>query len=282
MIEAFIESWPLFQNTYLTGWSLSLLLALIGVVVVARDQVFLGLAVSQASLLGVASGMWLATLFPQLTHLGNEHAWWLSLCSMAFAMVAAVVTSRQAAPGRETPESITGWVYAFTAALAVLLLSRSPHGLEEVHRLLSSTIIGASSSDVVLFVSLLAVSLLGIARWRESITLLVMDAEMAGAVGLSVRRWQVFLSLWAAIVVGLSIRVSGLLFTFGCLVLPSLVAKNLVREVRAMFWVAPLISLGSTFCAFVAAHGYDFPPGQLAVAIQGLLLLGGWSLRRSR
>lgn len=280
MIESFLASWSLFHNTYITGWFLAALLSLVGVVVVARDQIFLGLAVSQASLLGVALGMWLASALPHEPASTLPSELWLSLWSISFGAMAAFLTSRPWGFGRESSEAITGWVYATAASVAVLVLSRSPHGLEEVHRLLSSTIIGASATDVVTFGFLLLLTVVAAARWYEAITLLVMDADMAGAVGLAVRPCNAVLSLWAAFAIGLSIRVSGLLFTFGSLILPALIAKNVVPEVRAMFWAAPLIALATTLCAFVLANYYDLPPGQVAVALQGLSLACAWLLRR--
>ena len=59
MIQDFAASWHLFHNSYLAGWLIGLLLALIGVLVVARNQIFIGVAVSQASTLGIALTMWL-------------------------------------------------------------------------------------------------------------------------------------------------------------------------------------------------------------------------------
>ena len=49
MIGRFLESWPLFHNAYLGGWLIGVLLATLGVLVVARDQIFIGAAISQAS-----------------------------------------------------------------------------------------------------------------------------------------------------------------------------------------------------------------------------------------
>ena len=62
MIASFLDSWPLFQHAYVSGWLIGILLSLIGVLVVARDQIFIGAAVSQASLLGIAVGIWLGSL----------------------------------------------------------------------------------------------------------------------------------------------------------------------------------------------------------------------------
>ena len=59
MIESFLQSWPLFHDVYIAGVLIALLLSLVGVAVVARDQIFVGAAVSEASLLGIAAGIWL-------------------------------------------------------------------------------------------------------------------------------------------------------------------------------------------------------------------------------
>ena len=61
MIASFLASWVLFQNTYLVGWLIAMVLSLVGVLVVARDHIFIGAAVSQASTLGIALALWVAS-----------------------------------------------------------------------------------------------------------------------------------------------------------------------------------------------------------------------------
>ena len=70
-----------------------------------------------------------------------------------------------------------------------------------------------------------------------------------------------------------------MLYTFGSLVLPGLVAKNLCREVRPMFFVAPAVALLSNTVGFVLANHYDFPPAHMNVAVACLLLLAAWLFR---
>ena len=57
MITEFLSSWPVFGPVYLTAIAGAVLLSVVGVLVVARDQVFLAAAVSQSSLLGVAAAL---------------------------------------------------------------------------------------------------------------------------------------------------------------------------------------------------------------------------------
>jgi ABC-type Mn2+/Zn2+ transport system permease subunit len=105
---------------------------------------------------------------------------------------------------------------------------------------------------------------------------------MAAAVGLNLKLWGLVTSAWLGLAVGLAIRTSGMLYTFGCLVLPALAAKSLCREVRAMFVVAPLVSLGAGVLGFILANHYDFPPAQMTVALLCLILCIAWILRRFR
>ena len=62
MITRFLASWALFSHAYITAWLIGILLSLVGVLVVARDQIFLGAAVAQAATLGIAVAMVLGDL----------------------------------------------------------------------------------------------------------------------------------------------------------------------------------------------------------------------------
>ncbi|MGH7428583.1 MAG: metal ABC transporter permease [Candidatus Methylomirabilaceae bacterium] len=282
MIESFLASWMLFHTTYLAGWSIGLLLSLIGVLVVARDQIFIGAAISQASTLGIALGMWIAgwAAAGALAWLSPDQ--FLTTTAVAFSLIAALATSRGGGAGRESHEAITGWVFLASASLSILIVSHSPHGLEEIHRLLASSIIGATATDLWIFGVLATLTVVGVWVTRERLLLFAMDPPMAAAVGMNTSRWANLISAWLGLAVGLSIRSSGMLYTFGCLVLPGLIAKNLCREVHPMLLVAPAIAVGAGAVGFMLANHYDFPPAQMTIALLSLLLAIAWLMRRRR
>jgi ABC-type Mn2+/Zn2+ transport system permease subunit len=279
MIGEFLISWNLFHNTYVVGWLIALLLSLVGVLVVARDQIFIGAAVSQASTLGIALAMWIASAA------GTTEASWLrsngfvSVMAITFSVLAALITAGGGEAGEESREAITGWVFLASASLAILVVAHSPHGLSEILRLLSSSIIGATAGDVLVFGGLSALTVLILWRTYRRALLLVLDPLMAAATGMRITWWTACISAWLGLAVGLSIRVSGMLYTFGCLVLPALIAKNLGREVRPMFVVAPVVAVGTATVAFVLANHYDYPPAQMTVALLSSLLMLSWGLR---
>jgi len=275
--HSFASSWALFRNSYLTGWFMAVALSLVGVLVVARDQIFIGAALSQASALGVAVALLLGTW---AGHGAADHdapaagAPLTSIMAVAFAVGAALLTARggHGGVGGESHEAVTGWIFLVSASLSVLLISRSPHGLEEIQRLASSSLIGATAADVWVFAAMAVVSGAVALLFNRRILLLATDPAMAAAVGMRTGWWSTGLAAWLGVVVGLSIRVSGMLYTFGLLVLPALLAKQLCREVRPMFLAAPVAALAATAAGFVLADRYDFPPGQMSVALLALLL----------
>jgi len=279
MIEDFLSSWPLFHTTYIVGWLIAVLLAAIGVVVVARDQIFLGAAVAQSSTLGIALALWCEAA------MGLAAAPWLhgrgfhAIVAGAFSVLAALLTAWASRARRESHEAITGWVFLLASSFAVLLVAQSPHGLEEVQRIMASSIIGASARDAWTFGGATVVTGFAIALRQRPLILVVTDPESAGAVGLRVGWIEGALYLWLGLWVGLSIHVAGTTYAFGCLVLPALVAKNVCREIRSIFWVAPMVALGAAFVAFVVANHYDYPPAQATVALLATLVGVSWTAR---
>ncbi len=281
MIASFLASWALFQHAYLAGWMIALLLGLLGVVVVTRDQIFLGAAVSQASVLGIAIAVAVGglPLLADCTWCADD--WTHTLAGGIFAIAGSMLTAT-ATLERETHESLTGWVFLTSSCFAVLLLAHSPHGMDEINRLLASTIIGAAPADVAIFAAFLTLTAIATARLHAPLRLVLMDPEMARAVGVRVDTWNRALAIALGAAIGLAIHVSGVVFSFGCLVLPALVAKNLCRELGQMLWVSPLVGLAAAVVGFVVANDRDLPPGQAAVAILCVALLGAWVVRRYR
>lgn len=279
MIEDFVASWPLFHTTYIVGWLIAVLLSLVGVVVVARDQIFLGAAVAQASTFGIALALWAEAA------IGLAAAPWLhgpgfhALVAGTFSVLAALLTAWASRARQESHETITGWVFLFASSAAVLLVAKSPHGLEEVQRIMASSIVGATATDAWIFGAATALTVAAVGLRLRHVVLLVTDPESAGATGLRVGLIEGAIYLWLGLLVGLSIHVAGTTYAFGCLVLPALVAKNVCREIRTIFLWAPLIALGSAVLAFALANHYDYPPAQVTVALLSSLVAATWTAR---
>lgn len=273
--------WELFAESFETGCFVAWLLAHVGVLVVARDQIFLGAAVSQASTLGIAIALALGAAVAGESWMQSPH--FSTAMAVVFSVMAALVTSRISS--RESPEAVTGWVFLVAGSLGILIVADSPHGQEEVHNLLFSSIVVAQRTDVWIFGVLAIATSVVVFLFRDRLLLFTIDPAMATAVGMRMSIWSLVTATWLGITVGLAISSSGLLFTFGCLVLPPLVAKNILRELRPMLLVAPIVAVVATAVSFLLADHFGYPPGQLTVVVLGLLVALSWfvsSWRRGR
>jgi ABC-type Mn2+/Zn2+ transport system permease subunit len=282
VIHDFIESWELFANSYIAGWLIAAMLAMLGVIIVARDQVFLGAAISQASMLGVATalvaGAWLGLEAGE----AEAHHGVPALFAVTFAIAATLLTLRRTGPGRESHEAMTGWVFLIASSLAVLLVANSPHGLKEVERLLASKLIHPSELDLLLFGIGAITTTVALCSFHKRLMLIVMDRATAAALGVRVRAWDTALAVWLGLAIGLSLHVAGLLYVFGCLVVPAMIARNLCRRMAPMFWVSPLIALVGVSIGFIWANHADYPFAQAAVATLATLMVPAWLVRRMR
>lgn len=266
MIAEFFASFGLFWETYLASISASIVLSVAGIFAVTRGQVFLPAALGQASLLGIAVALRLE--------------WEMfALIAVVFSVLAAAFIGRQSHDLNAKFEEKTGWVFLFSASLAVILLVDSPNGIRELYAISASTIIGAGVTEAILFsvLALAAVSFLFVRL--NNIILFLSDPVMAAAVGMNIVLWGWGISLATGFVTGLAINTGGMLFVFGAMILPPLTARNLGNGMTFMIWMTPVIAVMGTVAGLILSLGFDLPPGQSAVFAQAFLLLVSWILR---
>ena len=267
MILEFLESWALFSHTYISALLIGASLSLMGVVVVARGNIFVAAALAQASVLGVALSLFFEIGQPVLSAV---------FCSVGASLL---VSRKHQEGGVSTSEEITGWIFLAGGSLSVLLLARMPYGLKEIQSLFSSSIIGAGSVDIIVFAVLLFVFVGFLALRMRRLTLYLSDPVMAAAVGANIILWSIAISSTLGLVTGLAIRSSGMLFTFGSMILPAQMAKIMCRNISGMFLVAPLMSIFCVLLGLVLGNYYDLPPAQTVVALMCFLLVLTWVLR---
>lgn len=280
--QLYLASWAFFDDSWIAGLLVAASCAIPGVLVVARNQIFIGAAIAQAATAGVALGFWIAGL---TSGIGGPvdpcHMVGVSMLALSFpylgAITIAIVAAVICAPGilgqRSSPESRTGWVFLTGSALALLLLSQNAHGANAINTLLNSSLLGAQTSDIVLPAITAGLSILIAVLAGRHLVLLAIDAEWAPLAGIRRRRWEIGIALWVAVTVAIAIRTGGLLYTFACLILPAMAARGACREVRWQFLAAPLLGLIAANAGFALSTRHNLPPPQLTVLCFAVLPL---------
>ncbi len=270
MLNEFFQTWPLFWQSYMAGWLVAALLSLFGIVVIARGQVFVGVAAAQASALGIAVEIWLVGLIAD-NHLSQLPAL-LSLSAVVFAVIAFFLLTPGYRTGHKGAEGATAVLFLFGASSSTLLLSRDPHGTELIDGLATSSIFGATVFDLYTLTCVLVVSSTLFFRFRRTLLLFIVDPTIASTAGIRRRRADLGIALLMGSGLGMSVHATGLVYSFGCLILPALTATTVCRELRQILIFSPVIGLLGSTIGFILANHFDFPPGQLAVLVYCVML----------
>jgi zinc/manganese transport system permease protein len=244
--------------------------AYLGIHVVAREVVFVDIAMAQIAALG-ATAAFLA---------GFADDSWVSYASgLAFTLVGAVVLALTRSRERHvSQEAVIGVVYAVSAAGAVLLADRAPHGAEHVRAMLVGNILTVRGEEVLHVAALYGA--VGLVHWlcRRPFLLISFDPEQAYRKGLRVRGWDLLFYATFGVVVTSSVRIAGVLLVFSYLIVPALAGLALRAPLATRLVTGWAFGALVSVLGIVASAGLDLPTGATVVCVFGAALLALWTL----
>jgi ABC-type Mn2+/Zn2+ transport system permease subunit len=146
--------------------------------------------------------------------------------------------------------------------------------MQEVGRLLGSTLITATSLVVVLLAILLVVTTGLSLKFRGPVLLWVTAPTTARAQGVGTGRLSYGFYALTGLTLGIAMYAGGLTYTFACLVLPLIIARSVARRATTLIWLSPLIGLAGAMATTIVAHGADLPIGPVyAVSMSTLAIM---------
>jgi zinc transport system permease protein len=232
-----------------TGMSLGV----IGVYLVIRRVVFLGLVVANAATLGAA--------------LAHTVGWSPDLLSLGAAAGAAVALSRLKSSNRMSAESLMGWAYAAASSATVLLLSSVAGGSADTLHLLFGNVLAVQASSIVVLTGIALVVVAMQLLFGRRFLLVTFDPEAATVAGVNTRLWSFILDLTIGVAAATAVQAIGALPTFALLTLPAVAALLVARSVRATFATAAVLSVAVPSLALAVSFYLDLPPGPASVAL---------------
>src|SRR5215471_372872 len=242
MTEALsIMLWPLIACLLLPG-----ILVYYGLHIVRREIIFVDLALAQVAALGIC----LSILLHHDVSDWHTYAW-----SLGFTFVgAAIFTLTRTTDHRVPQEALIGIVYVVAAAMAILMLSKSAEGDEELKRTLVGDILLVRSGEVFRAFGLYAV--IGIIHFifRKKFLLISFEPERAVQQGISIRGWDFLFYVLFGFVVTSFVHIGGVLMIFSYLIVPAVCASLLGQSLSARLvigWlIATLASVAGLYVSF--------------------------------
>jgi zinc/manganese transport system permease protein len=260
MADLFALLWaPFLMCLVLTG-----IHAYLGVHVLAREVVFVDIAMAQIAALGAT----IAFFFGYDTDTWQSYAYALA-ATLAGAIVLALTRSRRR---RVSQGAVIGVVYAVSSAAAVLVADRAPHGAEQVRGMLVGNLLAVGPVEVSKVAGLY--SLVGILHWfcRRPFFLISADPDAAYGAGWRVRLWDFIFYASFGVVVASSVRIGGVLLVFSYLIVPALAGVVLGGSVLSRLLIGWSFGTLVSVVGMVASAALDLPTGATVVCAFGLIL----------
>ncbi len=224
-----------------------------GIQVLARNVIFVDLALAQIAALGT-------TMAFMLGHSTQGSATYLY--SLAFTLLAAFLLAFTRDWSRRIPqEALIGVIYVVAAAAAILLIDRAPQGAEHLKQILTGNILVTGLAEAATIVPIyLAIGLL---HWA-------LRDRLAGGEGSWL--WEFVFYATFGVVVTSSVALAGVLLVFSFLIMPAAVgvlfADTFPRQLAIGWAVGTLASAAG----LAASFGGDLPTGAAMVCTFGATL----------
>ena len=263
----------LLRNSVYTSVVIGFACPLVGVFLVLRRLIFMGVALPQISSTGVAVALslplWLGL---DLSGHDSQIPHMLAFAgSITFTLIAILVLSFLEWRGRGLPEGRLGAAYVVAAAFSILLLSKNRYAELGWLDLMKGEVITISNFDFTLTAIALALVLVVLGLFHKELLLVSFNRTLAVTLRKNVVFWDALMYLLIGFTVSMAVLSVGPLISFGFLLIPPLTAHLFARTMRQFTIFASVIGGVASFIGFWIAYQWDLPVGPTDVVLLGII-----------
>ena len=273
----------LFPYAILGSIAAGIICSFLGVFVVSQRVVFLGAALTQAAIAGVAfaflhllnleeilaSVLGVTSIDDSFLH-HVEHTFF----SLLFAVVAVLIFSQSYRQKFITTDSLLGIIFVVAIALRIILIQKSPIAeVAEIESILKGDILFIGAQEFYTLLTILVIIFLIFSLFSKQLRFVTFDAETASAHGINDRLWLLVFYLTVGIGISLTTRFVGDVFTFAFLILPASIAILLAKRIISVFIYSIIIGAVIPPLAIYFAFELDISSGPTAVVTAFVLFL---------
>lgn len=245
------------QRAIAAGIILALVLAFLGIFVVARRMAFFGDGIAHSSLAGIAIGLF-AGFHPLLsaiiyTLILTTVMYWLEKKTQLFS------------------DTIIGIFFTSSMALGIILMSVSRTYKPDLVNFLFGNILSVSALELIIIAVFGVLVLLFLGFGYRQLTLLTLDPQGAYLHGMRTVLWELALYLSLSLAVVLGVKLLGIVLVSAFLVIPVSCAKLITRSFRSLTFLTIVLAVVITIAGIFASFYLDLPTGAVVV-LTGFLI----------
>ena len=159
-------------------------------------------------------------------------------------------------------------------ALGIVLVSAADRLDVGLFQFLFGSILTVTWSDLWVVLALGLGSLAAIAILYRGLVGAVLDEEGSRVAGVRVGLMNTTVAVLAALTVGISMRIVGILLIAALMVLPVMAAQRVAWSLRSTLGLAMVFGLGSVLAGLTLSYYGDLPPGGTIVLLSAGLSVG--------
>jgi len=273
----------LFPYAILGSIAAGIICSFLGVFVVSQRVVFLGAALTQAAIAGVAFSFLhiinleqiIADLFGMQSIEGSFlHHFEHTFFSLLFAMIAVFIFSQSYRQKLFTTDSLLGIIFVVAIAIRIIFIQKSPIAeVAEIESILKGDILFIGSQEFyTLFLILFIIAFIFV-LFSKQLKFVTFDADTAAAHGLNDRLWLLIFYITVGIGISLTTRFVGDVFTFAFLILPASIAILLAKRIFNVFLYSIIIGALVPPIAIYFAFKLDVSSGPTAVVLVFIIFI---------
>ncbi len=251
----------------------------LGLHVIAREVIFVDLALAQIAALGTVAALLLGVAPDSNT----AYVFAFGFVALGAGLFALTRTREK---GRVPHEAIIGIVYVVATAAALLLADRAPRGAEAIKEILVGSIIWVTWPTIIKHLAI-PYAALGLFHWvlRHRFLTISFHPDEAQRRGWHLRWWDFLFYLSFGVVIIFSVPIAGVLLVFTFLVVPAAIAFLFTRNMRLLAIFSWSSGALASLLGLWLSYRFDLPTGPTIVCAYALVLVmaaAAGRLRRSR
>lgn len=235
----------------------------LGQQVLARNIIFVDLALAQIAALGATVAFMLGHPVSSV----GSYAYSAGFTLLAGMLLAATRNWS----GRIPQEALIGVIYVVAAAAAFLLVEKAPQGTEHIKQILTGNILTTGADDLIAVVPLYLV--IGGLLWMARARLAEPGAGWRGWL------WDFLFYACFGLVVTSSVALAGVLLVFSFLIIPAAIGVLYADGVGRQLLLGWSVGVAASLVGLIVSYAFDLPTGSAMVCVFGAALALAGALR---
>jgi zinc transport system permease protein len=231
----------------------------VGFFLVQRQMSLIGDGIGHVAFAGVAAGYLL----------GISPVWTALVAAVAGAAAIEWLRAHRKAAG----DQALALVFYTGIAGGVVLISAAGALNANLFTYLFGSILTVSRGDLLTIAVLGFAALALVAVLLRVLLAVALDEEGARVAGLPVPVLNAAISMLAALTIGISMRIVGILLIAALMVLPVIAAQRVAWSLRSTIWLSVVLGLGSVLTGLTTSYYANLPPGGTIVLTAAALFL---------